>query len=64
MIRDIADYRDHDVRQELVDFFGWPTKNVLELNNDEIRAWKKHFLSLRKAGFFYIKEETSDGVAS
>lgn len=64
MIRDIAQYSDQDVRQELVDFFGWPTKNVLELNTDEIRAWKKHFLSLREAGFFYIKGEISDGMAS
>lgn len=50
--------------QELVDFFRWPAKNVSELGKGELRAWKKHFIALREAGFFYLKEESDVEEAS
>lgn len=42
-----------DVRQELVEFFGWRYEDVLKLNRHELQAWAAHFEKLKEVGFYF-----------
>lgn len=54
---DLADYSDDQIMQEMLDFFAsWKPEDVLRLGQSELKAWKKHALSLRQADFWWVKE--------
>lgn len=48
----LDEYPDDQIRQELLDFFvSWRPKEVLKMTHTELRAWKKHWLELKRTGW-------------